>query len=129
MAVFKRVVQTPASILNWSPSRISAACLAVATGSATTTATTTLATPVNSSIGYTTQTVITTVATTYVTSVTSTSISKTTGVYAPTSTLNTDGGFEVGGNNEVPVHGWRVNSNNVFTIQYGPAVYDGGNAL
>lgn len=43
----KRDVQTPASLSTWSPSRISAACSSVATGTETVTATETAATPLS----------------------------------------------------------------------------------
>ncbi|KAI4729873.1 hypothetical protein E4T49_02199 [Aureobasidium sp. EXF-10728] len=44
---YKRDVQTPASLSTWSPSRISAACSSVATGTETVTATETAATPLS----------------------------------------------------------------------------------
>ncbi|KAH0270130.1 hypothetical protein KCU91_g8282, partial [Aureobasidium melanogenum] len=49
----KRDVQTPASLSTWSPSRISAACSSVATGTETVTATETAATPLSTT--FTTQ--------------------------------------------------------------------------
>jgi hypothetical protein len=53
-------IQTPASISTWSPSRISAACSAVATGTASTTTSTTAATPILSLTSTTHQTIVTT---------------------------------------------------------------------
>ncbi|KAI4761460.1 hypothetical protein E4T52_06391 [Aureobasidium sp. EXF-3400] len=81
-AMHKRALQTPASATTWSPSRLSKACSAVATGSTTTTSTQTALAPLNTSI--TTHKV--TVASTASTAVILPSISTTTVLYSPKTT-------------------------------------------
>jgi hypothetical protein len=88
LTLLQRALQSPASISTWSPSRISKACLAVATGKTSTTATATAATPFSTVL--TTQT-----STNTVTIPTTTTIVSTSTVNAQPTNLVRDPGFEV----------------------------------
>jgi len=120
----KRALQTPASASTWSPSRLSKACSAVATGSTTTTATQTAATPLSTFL--TTQKLTST--TTIPTTVATVSTSTLTTVLAPKATslgpnLLNNPGFEqdLGGTTD-----WYSSSGNlVYRNRYGSAAYDG----
>lgn len=113
------VIQTPSSLSTWASSRIAAACSAVVSGVTTTTLTSTAATPISSQLSTTLETITATLTTTDVVLITATKTTTTDGIYSPTATLNTNGGFESS------LQGWRVSSNNVFSIYYTPALYDG----
>jgi len=94
----KRDVATPASAVSWSPSRLSKACAAVATGVTTTVTTQTAATPLTTFLTTASQTTTLTVVSTTTTSATSVIEN----VFAPTATtlgtnLVVNPGFEAGG--------------------------------
>ncbi|KAI5244531.1 hypothetical protein E4T43_03750 [Aureobasidium subglaciale] len=87
----KRGVPTPASISSWSPSRISVACSAIATGVVTSTTVLTASTPYSTTITTQTQTETLTISVVSVTSMTSTATA------SPTAKTNLirDPGFEL----------------------------------
>jgi hypothetical protein len=100
----KRAVQTPASISSWSPSRISKACSAVASGKTTTTMFQTAETPLSTFVTTQVSTAVSMRSTTTVTTL----ISIATVQPAPLVNLLTNPGFESDGN------GWsgsRVEAN------------------
>jgi hypothetical protein len=124
----KRDVQTPASLSTWSPSRISAACSSVATGTETVTATETAATPLSTT--FTTQmiTQTQTIPTTVV--VKSTTTKSVDPIATPIKGLNIvqNPSFENGQNN------WRVDypngfswTSNAYVFTYAGAAQSGSN--
>lgn len=90
----KRALQTPASVLSWSPARISAACSQVATGKVTTTVTSTASTQTSTILSTTVQTVFTTQPTTLVTLTTTTTTAAAVCTPSVVQYLNYNGGFE-----------------------------------
>jgi hypothetical protein len=124
----KRDVQTPASLSTWSPSRISAACSSVATGTETVTATGTAATPLSTT--FTTQmiTQTQTIPTTVV--IKSTTTKSVDPIATPIKGLNIvqNPSFENGQNN------WRVDypngfswTANAYVFTYAGAAQSGSN--
>jgi len=91
----KRALQTPASVLSWSPARISAACSQVATGKVTTTVTSTASTQTSTILSTTVQTVFTTQPTTLVTLTTTTTTAAAVCTPSVVQYLNYNGGFEI----------------------------------
>ncbi|KAG9528189.1 hypothetical protein KCU93_g4603, partial [Aureobasidium melanogenum] len=128
-AMQKRALQTPASAGTWSPSRLSKACSAVATGSTITTSTQTAATPLSTLI--TTQSV--TISSTVSTAVMVSSTSTTMVISSPKATvlgtnLVVNPSFEQGGRGQysggAPTP-WTVSNNQVYRSVSGEAAYDG----
>jgi hypothetical protein len=113
----KRDVQTPSSVSTWAPSRISAACSAVATGTTSTTITSTAQTPLVSQTTTTSETTITTSTVITATTTTLVSITTTSASYMPTETVNWNTGFEE------PYY-WKNNQNG-GRISDKPNVYEG----
>lgn len=131
------VLQTPASASTWSPSRLSKACSAVATGTSTTTLTQTAATPLTTLITTQSSTVTSVVSTVVVSS--STSIN--TIVVSSSNSINTAVAVTTLGPNLVsnpsfeqkassngspgPISDWFVNNANVYLFESTAAAFDG----
>lgn len=127
-AMQKRALQTPVSASTWSPSRLSKACSAVATGLTTTTSTQTAATPLSTLITTQKEIIVSTVTTAVIISSTSTStilsVQQTTSLG---SNLVVNPSFEQGSNwrkVEAPV-AWTVSSTWVFRTINTARAYDG----
>lgn len=126
-AMQKRALQTPASASTWSPSRLSKACSAVATGSTTTTSTQTAATPLSTLITTQKEIIASTVSTGVIISSTSTtsllSIPKTTSLG---SNLVVNPSFEQGsgpGTIEAPT-AWTVSDSHTYRTINAAGAYD-----
>jgi hypothetical protein len=116
----KRDVQTPSSVSTWAPSRISAACSVVATGTTSTTVTSTAQTPLISQTTTTSETTITTSTVITATTTTLVSITTTSASYMPTWTVNSNTGFEWPGDWKNNQNGGRINDKpNVYEGSYG----------
>lgn len=127
-AMQKRALQTPASASTWSPSRLSKACSAVATGLTTTTSTQTAATPLSTLITIQQETAAFTVSTTVIISSTST----TTLLSEPTTTLLgsnlvVNPSFEQGASQSsgsAPA-AWTASNSNAWRVVNPAAAHDG----
>jgi len=120
------VLQTPASASTWSPSRLSKACSAVATGTSTTTLIQTAATPLTTLITTQSSTVTSVVSTIVVSSSTSINTAVAIPTLGPNLVSNPSFEQKASSNGSPgPISDWFVNNANVYLFDSTAAAFDG----